>query len=87
MKANLTMSFRGRILIDSNASEDSALGIRGELVQNKPLICALSADTGLSDPIFTLQVCLYCSVLPDDANVALVWTSQPLEPIGRNWIS
>lgn len=72
MKLNPTMSFRGRILIHSNASEDSAHGTRGELVQNKSPICALSTDIGLSDPIFTLQVCLYCSVLLDDADVALV---------------
>lgn len=86
MKLKPIMSFRRRILLHSNAIEDSVHGTRGELVQNKPLICSLSTDIGLSGPIFTLKVCLYCIFLLDDADVALVWTNQLLGPTGRNRI-
>lgn len=86
MKPKPTMNFREGILIHSNAIEDSIYRTRGELVQSKPLICALSTDIGLSVPNFNLQDCLYCIALLDDADVALVWTNQLLEPTERNKI-
>lgn len=86
MKLKLTMSFRGRLLIYSNGIEDSVHGTRGELVQNKPLISALSTDVGSLG-----QFLLYRSAYTALSFLIMQIQSQSdlanlLQPIGRNRI-